>query len=66
MEENKKYFLVIGGLFIVLLALFFGKEVIVSKITKEVVNQLRREYAPGPYSPGFDPDKVDPNLLQRN
>lgn len=66
MEENKKYLLVIAGLFVVLVSLFFGRDVVVKKITTEVVKELRREYAPGPYSPGFDPDKVDPNFWQQN
>ena len=63
-EENKKYIYVAAGLLVVLVSLLFGKDVFIKKITSEVVKQLRREYAPGPYSPGFDPDKVDPSFFQ--
>jgi hypothetical protein len=64
MQENKSLIIVASSLFVVLVALFFGKDLFIKKITKSVVEELKREYAPGPYSPGFDPDKVDPNLLR--
>lgn len=64
MQENKNLILVTIGLFVVLVSVIFGKDLIVQKITKEVIKELRREYTPGPYSPGFDPDKVDPNIMR--
>ena len=33
------------------------------KIINEVIHELQRDYAPGPYTPGFDPDKVNPKRL---
>jgi hypothetical protein len=60
--QEKKLVFTVAGLFILLGAVFFGKDVFVKKVTAEVIKELRREYAPGPYSPGFDPDKVDPSF----
>lgn len=66
MQENKKLIAAAVGLFVLLVVVFFGKDAFVKKVTAEVVKELRREYAPGPYSPGFDPDKVDPTFWQNN
>jgi hypothetical protein len=30
------------------------------KITERVLQEIKRDYVPGPYEPGFDPDKVPP------
>lgn len=62
--ENKNLVLgVIGlGLFLVLALLL--NSVLVPKITRNVIQELKREYTPGPYDPGFDPDKINPNLLR--
>jgi len=30
------------------------------KAADKVMQRLQRDYAPGPYNPGFDPDRVDP------
>jgi hypothetical protein len=30
------------------------------KITARVLDSLKRDYVPGPYEPGFDPDRVSP------
>ena len=42
--------------------LFFGF-LYPSYVTNQVIKELRMEYTPGPYSPGFDPDKVNPSLF---
>jgi hypothetical protein len=63
MQENKNLIFAVVGMFVLLGAVLFGKDLFIKKITKEVVEELRREYVPGPYSPGFDPDKVDPSLF---
>lgn len=63
MQENKNLLMATIGLFLILIAVFLGKDLLIQKITKEVVEELKREYTPGPYAPGFDPDKVDPNLM---
>lgn len=36
--------------------------VLTSKITARVLDALKRDYVPGPYEPGFDPDKVPPRF----
>ena len=38
-----------------------GSKVLIDKTTDAVIEKLQR-YTPGPYSPAFDPDKVDPNF----
>jgi hypothetical protein len=49
----------------VVLALLIGTLVVnnivmTEKVTQRVIQNLRRDYVPGPYQPGFDPDKVPP------
>ena len=34
---------------------------LMDRMADRVIERLLKEYSPGPYSPGFDPDKVDPN-----
>ena len=34
--------------------------VMTAKVTDRVLESLKRDYVPGPYEPGFDPDKVPP------
>lgn len=41
-----------------------GGNILKQKITEEVIQKLRGEYVPGPFTPGFDPDKVNPNFLR--
>lgn len=38
--------------------------VLTSRITSKVLESLKRDYVPGPYEPGFDPDKVPPRFPQ--
>lgn len=51
--------LVIGVLMFVLV---FGGPALQAKIKDGVIEDLRTNYTPGPYAPGFDPDKVNPNF----
>lgn len=53
----------------VLLALLIGSLVVnnvvmTEKVAQRVVQILKREYVPGPYQPGFDPDKVPPGSVK--
>lgn len=34
------------------------------EVTRDVIRQLQRTYVPGPYAPGYDPDKVDVGAFQ--
>lgn len=42
----------------------FGGHVVINKISDKVIEKLKREYVPGPYQPGFDPDKIEPKFKQ--
>lgn len=64
MEELKQNPLlwVVGILLLVMVVGFFSINVVVDKATDAVIEKLQKEYSPGPYAPGFDPDKVNPNF----
>lgn len=47
-------------LFVLVVTLAVNNFVLTSKITARVLESLKRDYVPGPYEPGFDPDKVPP------
>jgi hypothetical protein len=65
MSENK----VIAAV-IVLTLLLVGalgvKFYLVDKVSDTVIQKLQKPYAPGPYAPGVDPDKVNPVVLKAN
>ena len=44
--------------------LVFGYVVTVNRVTDKVIERLQKEYSPSPYSPGFDPDKVNPKAFK--
>ena len=59
--ENKLFWLV--GFVSFFLVSFVGVRVyLVEKVTENVILKLQKEYSPGPYSPGFNPDLIDPNF----
>lgn len=62
--ENKNLLIGVLGLTLVLFLVFLANSFLVPKITRNVIQELKREYSPGPYDPGFDPDKVNPNLFR--
>lgn len=37
-------------------------KITVNKTTENVIQEMQKHYTPGPYAPGFDPDKVNPNF----
>lgn len=45
--------------------LVIGGNFVVDKVADRVIIKLQKGYAPGPYAPGFDPDRVDPNLWRQ-
>lgn len=51
-------------LFVLVAALAVNNAVLTSKITAKVLDSLKRDYVPGPYEPGFDPDKVPPKSVK--
>lgn len=69
-KMNEKQLMI--SLAIVCLAVFLGIGIVgvgIKKISERaadnVIKNLQRDYAPGPYAPGFDPDKVDPNYFRQ-
>ena len=40
-------------------------KIIVDKVADRVIQKLQREYSPSPFSPGFDPDKIDINKIKK-
>lgn len=49
-------------LLVLVATLAVNNVVLTSKITSRVLDTLKRDYVPGPYEPGFEPDKVPPRL----
>lgn len=62
--DNKNLTIIAVGLTMFLGLVLLFNNILIDKITNKVIQELRRTYAPGPYDPGFDPDKVDPNLFR--
>ncbi len=62
--DNKNLTIIAVGLTMFLGLVLFFNNILVDKITNKVIQELRRTYTPGPYDPGFDPDKVDPNSFR--
>lgn len=52
--------LIVVMLFVLIGVLLVNNIALTDKITARVIENLKREYVPGPYDPGFDPDKVPP------
>jgi hypothetical protein len=59
--ENKLVVAVVVIL-VVVLGVVFGMNTLVDKTSDRVIEKLQRDYAPGPYVPGCDPDKINPNF----
>lgn len=63
MNKNKSVYILL--IFALSFVVAYGAgNFLMKKITDNVIKSLRKEYVPGPYKPGFDPDKV-PDLNQR-
>jgi hypothetical protein len=62
LNKNILIVAIIAVLFVVFTAV--GSKILVDKVSVKVIEKLSKDYAPGPYSPGFDPDKVDPNFFR--
>lgn len=48
----------------VILLGFLSNKLIINTVANAVIEKLQRDYVPGPYNPGFDPDKVDPTVFR--
>lgn len=65
-QINLKLFLPIIAFALMFGVCFLGGNVLIKKISEKVIEQMKRDYTPGPYSPGFDPDKVDPRFFRNS
>lgn len=63
---NKNLMFAVVLLIAVGATIFVGGKVFVDKVAEKVIDKLQRDYTPGPYQPGFDPDKVDSNFFNKN
>ena len=50
----------------VLIVVYMGVGIIKEKLIEQAIQSLKRDYVPGPYDPGFNPDKVDPNRFRKS
>lgn len=50
--------LLVFMLFVLIGVVFINNITLTERITSKVMESLKRDYTPGPYDPGFDPDKV--------
>jgi len=61
---NNKLLWIVIALGVLLVGVFIGGPILVDRITQKVINKMQKEYSPGPYAPGFDPDRVDPRFFR--
>lgn len=61
---NGKLMTAVIVLGVVFLTLLITMPIVVNHTKNKVIEELRNSYTPGPYTPGFDPDKIDLNSKQ--
>jgi len=61
---NNKNLIVAAVTLTVVLFATISFNLVVNQIADRVIQKLKRDYVPGPYQPGFDPDKVDPAIFR--
>ena len=64
LKENK-WIWVIFGVVLLNIVGFAASELLVRRTTTKVIEKLQKEYSPSPYSPGIDPDKVNPDFFKK-
>ncbi|RDJ35253.1 MAG: hypothetical protein DWQ19_10590 [Crenarchaeota archaeon] len=57
LEKNLLPIIIAFG--VILGLMYFGGNWVVDKTCDRVIEKMQRDYTPGPYQPGFDPDKVN-------
>lgn len=60
---NSKYFWLVAATTI-LLFVVGGGPIFIDKVSNHVIQKLKKDYTPGPYDPGFNPDLIDPSSLK--
>jgi hypothetical protein len=63
--KNNGLVWVVGILLLLIAGAYFGGPIVLDRITDRVIDKLQKEYAPGPYAPGIDPDRVNPDFFRR-
>lgn len=63
-KMEKKILSILAVITSLLFATVLAKNYLIYAVTQNVIKELKRNYTPGPYDPGFDPDKVNPNALR--
>jgi ABC-type cobalt transport system substrate-binding protein len=61
-EENLK---IVAACLLTLVVSVLINFLTTDKIAERVIQKLKRDYVPGPYEPGFDPDKVPPGSIKK-
>jgi hypothetical protein len=61
--KNNKMFWVLLVFTVFNVGAFILGKVIVDRAADRVIQKLQKEYSPSPYGPGFDPDKVNPEVF---
>jgi hypothetical protein len=64
LKMQNKILIIASVILGLLLVVLLGNELLINKISNRVIEQLKRDYVPGPYDPGFDPDKVNPSVFR--
>lgn len=57
--------LTVACLFVLIFSVLINTFATTDKVAERVVQKLKRDYVPGPYEPGFDPDKVPPGSIKK-
>jgi len=65
-NNSNKLLWVVIVLTIVMIGVGVGSKVLVDKVADRVIQKLQKEYSPSPYGPGIDPDKLDPEKLNKS
>ena len=61
-EENLK---IVAACLLTLVVSVLINFLTTDRIAERVIQKLKRDYVPGPYEPGFDPDKVPPGSIKK-
>ena len=62
---DNKLFVPVATALLVGLVLLAANRVVVDKVADRVIQKLQRDYSPSPFSPGFDPDKIDMSKIKK-
>lgn len=62
--NNNKVTYIAAGVVGILVLLFIFDKVFIPKLVDRIVKDMRKNYVPGPFEPGYDLDKVDPSFIR--